>query len=81
MKDVRSQGGCPAAADKGDSSDADVRSTFRCNKIGFFVIYCVSARRRGGGFSQCGHVSDKWEEVNFSRFCADVFYGRPSSII
>jgi len=28
-----------------------------------------------GGLSQCGHFEDKGG-VNFSRFCADVFYGR-----
>jgi len=28
------------------------------------------------GLSQCGHFSDKGEGVGFSRFSADVFYGR-----
>jgi len=27
------------------------------------------------GLSQCGHFADKEEGVNFSRFCANVFYG------
>jgi len=27
-----------------------------------------------GELSQCRHFADR---VNFSRFCADVFYGRP----
>jgi len=42
---------------------------------GIFEIYDVSARTRGE-LSQCEHFSDK-ERVNFSRFYADVFYGRP----
>jgi len=41
-------------------------------------IYVVSRtdgeERRG--LSQCGHFSDRGEGVNFSRFCADVLYGR-----
>jgi len=38
---------------------------FGVKNFGFFKIYCVSARTRGG------------REVNFSRFCVDVLYGRP----
>jgi len=30
--------------------------------------------------SQCGHFSDKGERVNFSRFSADVLYGRPLKV-
>jgi len=37
---------------------------FGAKTFGFFKILSVSARTRGEG-------------VNFSRFCADVFYGRP----
>jgi len=60
----------------------DVR-TFRCKNIGFFEIYGVFARTWGrGGLSQYGHLANKREgEINFSRFCADVFYGRPLSYI
>jgi len=29
------------------------------------------------GLSQCGHFADKEGGVDFSQFCADVFYGRP----
>jgi len=54
----------------GGSSDADVR-TFRCKKTSDFS---VSARTRDG-LSQCRHFADKG--VNFSLFCADVFYERP----
>jgi len=51
------------------SPDADVR-TFWCKNFGFFEIYDM--------LSQCGHFSDKrGVRVNFSQFCADVFYGRP----
>jgi len=39
----------------------------------FFEIYGVSARTRGE-ISQCEHFSDNVEGVEFSRFCADVFY-------
>jgi len=42
----------------------------------FFEIYGMSAK-----LSQCGHFADKGEEVNFSRFCADVFYGSPKLMI
>jgi len=49
---------------------------FDAKNIGFFEIYGLSARTRG--LSQYGHFSDKWEGVSiFSRFCADVLYGRP----
>jgi len=37
---------------------------FGAKKFGLFEIYRVSARTRGEG-------------VNFARFYADVFYGRP----
>jgi len=51
---------------------------FSAKKCKFFEIYDVSART--GGVIQCGYFLDKGEEVNFSLFCADVFYGRPLSI-
>jgi len=31
----------------------------------------------GEGLSQLGHFSDKGKGVNFSQFCADVFFERP----
>jgi len=52
-----------SSVDKGGSSDVD-SALFGAKIIGFFEIYGVSARTGGEG-------------VNFSRFCADVFYGRP----
>jgi len=55
----------------------DVR-TFGAKNFGFFEIYGVSARTRGRRvepvrtfFGQGG------KGINFSRFCADVFYGLP----
>jgi len=44
-----------------------------------FEIYIVFAQTRGREVSQCGHFANKREEerVSFSRFCADVLYGRP----
>jgi len=57
----------------GNSLYADVRSFWREN-IGFFEIYGISARtREEEELSQCGHLRTRG--VNFSRFCADVFYG------
>jgi len=49
---------------------------FNAKNSAFFEIYDVSVRTSGGGgrLNQCGHFMDK--EVNFSRFCADVFYVR-----
>jgi len=61
IKDVRSQGGEEVV-------QCGERGFFRCTiwckkTLGFFTIYGVSALIKGEG-------------VNFSRFCADVFYGR-----
>jgi len=53
---------------------------FGAKNIGFFKIYGVSARTRGGGFNQCGHFADKGGGQFFEIF-ADVFYGRPLIII
>jgi len=62
IKDVRTpEGRGLSSADKGSSSDADVR-TFICKKLLFF--FEISVRM------------DKGRGVNFSRFCADVLYGR-----
>jgi len=60
------------------------RGFFRYRRPHFFVqktrefskfMVCPHGQ---GWLSQCGHFSDKGG-VNFSRFCADVFYGRPLS--
>jgi len=50
-------------------------SALFCANFGFFEIYGVSSRTGGGGLNQCEHFVDKG--VTFSRFCVDVFYGRP----
>jgi len=42
----------------------------------FRNLWCVRTDK-GRGFSKCGHFEDKGKGINFSRFCADVFYGRP----
>jgi len=74
IKDVRSHGGLSNADSfqtrGGGYSDADVR-TFWWKNSGFFEIYGMSVRTRGVG--QCG----QGRGMNFSRFCADVFYRRP----
>jgi len=56
---------------RGGSSDADVRTFSRKNTPDFFKFMMCPHEQRGG-LSQCGHFADKG--VNFSRFCADVFY-------
>jgi len=70
---------CGHFADKegGSPSDADVR-TFCTKNFGFFEIYGVFARTRGVEPVQtfCGQGGG----VDFSRFCADVFYGQPLTI-
>jgi len=67
---------CGHFAARGASSDADVR-TFWSKNLRIFEILVCPHGQVGGGLSQCGHFADKG--VNFSRFCADVFYGRPLS--
>jgi len=64
-----------------------IRGVFRCRrphflmqkqKISDFLKFMVCPHGHGGevGFSQCGHFSDRKEEVvNLSLFCADVLYG------
>jgi len=62
---------------KRGSSDAE-RPQFLLQKFRIFRnLWCVRTTRGEGELRQCGRFSDKEEEeVNFSRFCADVFYGR-----
>jgi len=49
---------------------------FGAKNFGYFEIYCVSALTMGvERLSQSEHFSEKvWKKVNFSRFCADIFY-------
>jgi len=65
-KDVRSQGGEGLSnADKGEGVlQMRMSALFGAKILWFFEIYDVSARTRGEG-------------INFLRFCADIFYGRP----
>jgi len=82
IKDVRSQGvkgfvQCGHFADSGGSSDADVR-TFWCKKFGIFRnLWCV---RTDKGVEPVRTFCRQGGGVNFLRFCADVFYGRPLKI-
>jgi len=66
IKDVRSQGGLSNAdifRTRGEVAlQMRTSALFVQKNFGFFEIYGVSARTRG---------------VNFSRFCAEAFYGRP----
>jgi len=73
IKNVRSPGG-------GGSSDADVRTFWYKNLRIFRNLWCVRTDKGGGRLSKCGHFANKGEGVNFSRFCADVIYGRPLSV-
>jgi len=46
-----------------------------CGQGDLQMLECL---HKQGGLSQCGHFADKGVKgVNFSRFFADVFYGRP----
>jgi len=42
-----------------------------------FMVCPQSAWKKGEELIQCGNFADKGVGVNFSRFCADVLYGRP----
>jgi len=56
----------------GGGSSADILRTRRV------LQRRASVRTKGGrGWSQYGHFADKGRGINFSRFCLDVFYGRP----
>jgi len=50
---------------------------FGAKSFKFFEIYGVSAQPRERAVKQCRHFADKGKGVNFSRFFADVVYGRP----
>jgi len=65
----------------GGSSEADVR-TFWWKKLQIFLNlwYFRTDKGKGGrrgALRQCGRFSDKGGGNQFSRFCADIFYGRP----
>jgi len=48
---------------------------FCAKNLGFFEIYGVSARTRAD-WASAEILQTRVRVVNFSRFCADVFYGR-----
>jgi len=77
IKDVCSQGraGCPMRTffGKGVSSDADIR-TFSCKKLCFFRNLWWARADKGGWAS--ADILQTRGRVNFSRFCAYIFYGR-----
>jgi len=52
---------------------------FGAKNIGFFEIYGESAQRKGvgGGRASAYVLRKRVGGINFSRFSADVFYGRP----
>jgi len=50
---------------------------FGAKNIEFFEIYGVSARTKWEVEPVLTFFGQGGEGVNFSRFCADVFYGRP----
>jgi len=65
----------------GGSSDEDFR-TFWCKNYRIFrMLWCVGTDKGEGELNQCGHFAYKMEGVNFSRFCADVFYGQLLRVI
>jgi len=55
-------------------------AVFEANTFNFFEIYVVSSRTRGS-LSIANILRTRGEGVNFSRFCADVFYGRPLTLL
>jgi len=63
---------CGNFADKGEGFFSADAYTFWCKKLRIFQnSWCVRMDKGGeGSLNQCGHFS-----ANFSRFCADVFYG------
>jgi len=69
---------------QGGSSDADVTSAlFGAKKLRIFRnLWCVRTDKEGrGGWASADILWTKGEGVNFSRFCADVFYGRPLDVL
>jgi len=68
IKDVRSQG-------RG-VLQMWTSALFSTKNFGFFEIYGVSARTRGRVVEPVRRFFGQGG-VNFSRFCADFFYGRP----
>jgi len=51
------------------------RPHFLVQKLDFLKFRVCPHGQGGEGVSHCGHFADK--RIDFSRFCADIFYGRP----
>jgi len=89
-KDVRNQGGGLFNADifrtreKEGSSDVDVRTFWCKNLITFWCtfrnLWCVRTDKGRWEVEPVRTFCGQGEGVNFSRICANVFYGRPQSI-
>jgi len=50
---------------------------FGAKNFEFFEIYGMSAQARGVDRANADNLRTGGEGVNFSRFCAKAFYGRP----
>jgi len=69
---------CGHFADTGGGLQMRTSALFGAKKLVFFRnLWCV--RTDKGRSSQCGHYAGQRGGVNFSRLCADVFYGWPLS--
>jgi len=65
----------------GQGGDLQVRTSalFGAKNSEFFEIYMVCPHGQGvGGRASADILRTREEGVNFSRFCADALYGRPS---
>jgi len=66
---------------QGGSSDADV-STFWCKKLRRFRnLQCVRTDKGEGVELVRTFCRRGREGINFTRFCADIFYGRPLMVL
>jgi len=81
IKDVRTQGGLTSVdilRTRGrGSSDAGVRTFWRKKIRIFRNLWCVRTDKEGGWVGPVRTFCGQEGRVNFSRFCADVFFGRP----
>jgi len=78
MSALREVGGLPVRTRGERVLQMRMSALFGAKNFKFFEIYGVPAQTgERGGLSQYGNFSDKGKGVNFSRFCADVFYGQP----
>jgi len=84
IKDVRSQGGCPVRAffgQLGGVLQMRTSALFGIKKFRIFRnLWCVCTDK-GDGWASADILRTRGRAVNFSRFRADVFYGRPLSHI